>query len=93
MASPSAEWLAARHWLSRVVAPVLSGDLPSTEAGAGLVTICSGALLAADAGLLAGRRCTTHHELLEQLAAHAPTAQVALNRVFGPPRPAGTPPK
>jgi transcriptional regulator GlxA family with amidase domain len=82
VASPSPEWLATRHWLSRVIAPALAGELPAEEAGAGLVTICSGALLAADAGLLAGRRCTTHHELLEQLAAHAPTAQVALNRVF-----------
>ena len=47
-----------------------------------LVTICSGTLLAARAGLLAGRRCTTHHELLQTLRALAPQATVIDNRVF-----------
>src|SRR5262249_32755707 len=47
-----------------------------------LVTICSGTLLAARAGLLAGRRCTTHHELLDTLRALAPRADVMDNRVF-----------
>jgi transcriptional regulator GlxA family with amidase domain len=47
-----------------------------------LVTICSGTLLAARAGLLGGRRCTTHHELLSALRALAPQAQVMDNRVF-----------
>ena len=47
-----------------------------------LVTICSGTLLAARAGLLAGRCCTTHHELLDALRALAPQAQVTGNRVF-----------
>jgi transcriptional regulator GlxA family with amidase domain len=47
-----------------------------------LIAICSGALLAARAGLLATRRCTTHHELLSRLRALAPGAQVIDNRVF-----------
>lgn len=47
-----------------------------------LVTICSGTLLAARAGLLGGRRCTTHHELLDTLRALAPRAKVIDNRVF-----------
>jgi transcriptional regulator GlxA family with amidase domain len=47
-----------------------------------LVTICSGTLLAARAGLLRGRRCTTHHELLHTLRALAPRATVIDNRVF-----------
>jgi transcriptional regulator GlxA family with amidase domain len=47
-----------------------------------LVTICSGTLLAARAGLLGTRRCTTHHELLPMLRALAPQAQVIDNRVF-----------
>jgi transcriptional regulator GlxA family with amidase domain len=47
-----------------------------------LVTICSGTLLAARAGVLATRRCTTHHELLPMLRALAPQAQVIDNRVF-----------
>ena len=47
-----------------------------------LVTICSGTLLAARAGLLDSRRCTTHHELLDMLRSLAPRAQVIDNRVF-----------
>ena len=47
-----------------------------------LVTVCSGALLAARAGLLAGHRCTTHHHHLDDLARLAPTAQVVPDRVF-----------
>ena len=47
-----------------------------------LVTICSGSLLAARAGLLDGRRCTTHHEVLPALRALAPQADVIDNRVF-----------
>ncbi|MEP6733282.1 MAG: helix-turn-helix domain-containing protein [bacterium] len=47
-----------------------------------LVTICSGTLLAARAGLLGRRRCTTHHELLHELRTLAPQAEVIENRVF-----------
>ncbi len=71
-------WLAARQWLARVVAPALA--LPA--AGHRLLTVCVGALLAADAGLLAGRQVTTHHELLDDLRAMAPAARVLANRVF-----------
>lgn len=69
-------WADTRRWLSAVVAPRLAeGDVE-------LVTVCAGTLLAADAGLLAGRRCTTHHESLDDLARLAPTARVVGNRVF-----------
>lgn len=47
-----------------------------------LVTICAGALLAAHAGLLHGRRATTHHQHLDELRATAPGCQVVDNRVF-----------
>ena len=47
-----------------------------------LLTICSGTLLAARAGLLGTRRCTTHHELLAALRSMAPRAKVIDNRVF-----------
>lgn len=67
-------WLATRDWLARTVAPAL-GDVS-------LATVCAGALLAADAGLVGTRRVTTHHELLDDLARLAPAAQVQDNRVF-----------
>lgn len=58
-------------WLRRVVRP-----------GIRLVTICSGALLAARAGLLEGCECTTHHAAIEDLRRAAPTARVRDNRLF-----------
>ena len=69
------DWLAARDWLGRVVAPRLTP--PGPPAGAlKLLTVCSGALLAADAGLLAGRQATTHHELLDGLRRLAPACSL-----------------
>jgi len=66
------------RWLQRRLGDALRG-----EGGAHrLVTICSGTLLAARAGLLAGRRCTTHHELLDLLRTLAPRAHVVENRVW-----------
>jgi transcriptional regulator GlxA family with amidase domain len=47
-----------------------------------LVTICSGAILAARAGLLDGYACTTHHLDCAKLAALAPLAQVLDNRLY-----------
>lgn len=44
--------------------------------------ICSGSLLAAYAGLLDGRNCTSHHELLEDLKRLAPKANVQENCIF-----------
>lgn len=51
---------------------------PDTRLG----SICSGALLLAMAGQLNGLRCTTHHTLLDDLQALAPTAQVQADRIF-----------
>lgn len=50
--------------------------------GIRLATICSGALLAARAGLLEGYECTTHHGTVEDLKRLAPTATVRENRLF-----------
>ena len=75
-ATPDIE--AAARWLKDGLGDaLLDGDTPHR-----LVTICSGTLLAARAGVLAGRRCTTHHELLHMLRALAPQARVIENRVF-----------
>jgi transcriptional regulator GlxA family with amidase domain len=47
-----------------------------------LVSICSGALLAARAGLLDGYACTTHYVNCGDLAAIAPNAKVVENRLY-----------
>lgn len=47
-----------------------------------LLCICTGALLAGYAGLLDGRKCTTHHSHYEDLRRLAPRAQVLENRIF-----------
>lgn len=62
------------RWLARLQ--------PGRSEGLRLVTICSGALLAAAAGLLHGRRVTTHHLDLDTLAQLAPTATVVPDRIF-----------
>ncbi len=47
-----------------------------------LVTVCAGSVLAAHAGLLAGRRATTHHHHLDELKRVEPRCEVVSNRVF-----------
>lgn len=70
--------VATAQWLHQILyETLLAADTPHR-----LVAICSGTLLAARAGLLAKRRCTTHHELLKALRSLAPQAQVIDNRVF-----------
>lgn len=50
--------------------------------GIRLASICSGALLAARAGLLDGFECTTHHETVAELARLAPAARIRENRLY-----------
>ena len=58
-------------------------DLARIESGRlELLTVCAGAVLAAHAGLLDGRRATTHHHHLDELQAVAPRCEVVSNRVF-----------
>ena len=66
------------RWLGRRLGESLRGKGGDHR----LVTICSGTLLAARAGLLGGRSCTTHHELLSELRTLAPRAKVIDNRVY-----------
>ena len=47
-----------------------------------LMCVCAGSLLAAKAGVLAGRECTTHHEHIDDLMQTEPSATVHGNRIF-----------
>lgn len=58
-------------WLAGAVRP-----------GVRLMTICSGALLAARAGLFDGHDCTTHHATMDELRRLAPAARVRDNRLY-----------
>ncbi|MBV9565270.1 MAG: helix-turn-helix domain-containing protein [Bradyrhizobium sp.] len=58
-------------WLKHAIRP-----------GIRLATICSGALLAARAGLLDGYECTTHHATIAALRRLAPAAEVRENRIY-----------
>ncbi|HKA86328.1 MAG TPA: helix-turn-helix domain-containing protein [Haliangiales bacterium] len=52
------------------------------DAGARVASICSGAFALARAGLLDGRRCTTHWRLTARLADEHPRARVLDNRLY-----------
>jgi transcriptional regulator GlxA family with amidase domain len=54
----------------------------AAESGSTILTVCSGAFVAGAAGLLDGRRCTTHWMHADQLAALHPTADVDRNVLF-----------
>jgi transcriptional regulator GlxA family with amidase domain len=59
------------HWLRASIRPTHT-----------LIGICSGALLFGRAGLLDGRRCTTHHQDCARLSRIAPRAKVLDDRFF-----------
>jgi transcriptional regulator GlxA family with amidase domain len=60
------------QWLSRVM----------HDESLTLMCVCSGSVIAAHAGLLGGRECTTHHSHIEDVQRIAPRAQVHANRIF-----------
>ncbi|MBV8742610.1 MAG: helix-turn-helix domain-containing protein [Sinobacteraceae bacterium] len=47
-----------------------------------LLCVCAGSIVAARAGLLASRECTTHHAHINELREVEPTARVYDNRIF-----------
>ncbi len=59
-------------WLGRVAVPLTNR----------VMCVCSGALIAARAGLLNGRHVTTHHALCNMLRTIAPCAKVLENRLY-----------
>lgn len=71
LATMGAETARAAGWLRR-----------AHDAGARVASVCTGAFVLADAGLLAGRQCTTHWSRVDDLARRVPAAQVLRNRLF-----------
>jgi transcriptional regulator GlxA family with amidase domain len=60
----------------------LSALRAAARSGSTILTICTGALIAGAAGLLDGRRCTTHWVHAEELARRYPTARVDPHVLF-----------
>lgn len=54
----------------------------SAAAGATVGSVCTGALLLAEAGLLEGKRCTTHWRRTAELQKRCPSAEVLADRLF-----------
>ncbi|WP_037607416.1 GlxA family transcriptional regulator [Streptacidiphilus rugosus] len=52
------------------------------EAGGTVASICAGAEALGAAGLLDGRRCTTHHDIQDELARRHPRAQVVRDVLY-----------
>ncbi|MFQ6393803.1 helix-turn-helix domain-containing protein [Nocardia sp. KC 131] len=55
---------------------IVAGVRAASDAGAIILTVCSGAFLAGAAGLLDGRKCTTHWRYVSQLAEMFPETTV-----------------
>ncbi len=66
----------------RVGEDVLRALREAHDRGAWVLSICSGAFALGEAGLLSGRRCTTHWMHAEELAARFPTATVDPSVLF-----------
>lgn len=60
----------------QVPPPVLEAVRAAYDRGARLLSVCSGAFVLGAAGLLDGRRCTTHWRYAAELAQRFPAAQV-----------------
>jgi transcriptional regulator GlxA family with amidase domain len=61
---------------------VLAGVRERATDAALLLTVCTGALIAGSAGLLAGLEATTHHGAFDELAAASPTTTIVRGRRF-----------
>lgn len=61
----------ARAEAERGVIPAFVADY--VKEGTSVASVCTGAMLLAAAGVLAGRRATTHHSAFDDLAAHGAT--------------------
>lgn len=67
--------LAVQHWLMRQQPDIQRQAIT-------VMCVCSGAILAAKSGLLHGKHCTTHHDVIARLRTAAPGAVIKENRIF-----------
>jgi AraC family transcriptional regulator, transcriptional activator FtrA len=62
--------------------PVLAALRRAADRGAYVLSVCSGAFVLGQAGLLDGRECTTHWNYADELAAQFPAAKVRCNSLY-----------
>lgn len=62
--------------------PLLSWLVQQYEKGVGIVSVCTGAFLLAEAGLLNGKQATTHWKFTHLLKTQYPKVEVLKNRLF-----------
>jgi transcriptional regulator GlxA family with amidase domain len=67
---------------TRVSASTLAWINEAHAAGARVCSVCTGAFLLGEAGLLRGRRCTTHWKRVQELQQVNPTATVLGDRLY-----------
>lgn len=76
-------WRAARLARSpRLTGPAARRLREHHASGGTVASVCAGAEALGQAGLLDGRRCTTHHELQDELAGRHPRASVVRDVLF-----------
>jgi transcriptional regulator GlxA family with amidase domain len=73
-------WRSTRN--SRFGPATLSRIAAHHAAGGTVASVCVGAFALARAGLLDGRRCTTHHEVQDELSRHYPRARVVRDVLY-----------
>jgi AraC family transcriptional activator FtrA len=67
---------------TRAPEPVLAALRAAADRGAMILSVCSGAFLLGEAGLLDGRRCTTHWLYTDELKRRYPAAEVVANALY-----------
>jgi len=75
-------WRAEEATTVRLWAAAVRQIAAHHESGGTVVSICAGAFALGRAGLLDGRRCTTHHSLQDQLATRHPGATVVRDVLY-----------
>ncbi|PZF97896.1 GlxA family transcriptional regulator [Micromonospora deserti] len=72
----------AHHHGTTAPTPVLDALRRAADRGAYLLSVCSGAFLLGEAGLLDGRECTTHWRHVDELQRRHPSAKVRCNSLY-----------